>query len=106
MKNLFIALFVTFAFPFFAIGREELEDELSDLIEQLEEKKYYLQELEFELEDAKSDVDHFGEALLGAEIEGLSDWIRQNADSLEELSQIIENQDLEGEEESPLSCCN
>lgn len=97
MKNLFIAFLVPLAFPLLSIGQEELEERLSDLIEQHEERKFYLQELEFELEDAKSDVDHFGEALLEAEIEGLSDWIRQNADSLEELSQIIESQDLEGE---------
>ena len=97
MKNLFIAFLVPLAFPLLSIGQEELEERLSDLIEQHEERKSYLQELEFELEDAKSDVDHFGEALLEAEIEGLSDWIRQNADSLEELSQIIESQDLEGE---------
>ena len=97
MKNLFIAFLVPLAFPLLSIGQEELEERLSDLIEQHEERKFYLQELEFELEDAKSDVDHFGEALLEAEIEVLSDWIRQNADSLEELSQIIESQDLEGE---------
>ena len=97
MKNLFIAFLVPLAFPLLSIGQEELEERLSDLIEQHEERKFYLQELEFELEDAKSDVDHFGEALLEAEIEGLSDWIRQNADSLEELSQIIESQDLDDE---------
>ena len=97
MKNLFIVFLVPLAFPLISIGQEELEEKLSDLIEQHEERKFYLQELEFELEDAKSDVDHFGEALLETEIEGLSDWIRQNADSLEELSQIIESQDLEGE---------
>ena len=98
MKNLLITFLVPLAFPLLSTGQEELEERLSDLIEQHEERKFYLQELEFELEDAKSDVDHFGEALLEAEIEGLSDWIRQNADSLEELSQIIESQDLEGEE--------
>ena len=98
MKNLLITFLVPLAFPLLSTGQEELEERLSDLIEQHEERKFYMQELEFELEDAKSDVDHFGEALLEAEIEGLSDWIRQNADSLEELSQIIESQDLEGEE--------
>ena len=51
-----------------------------------------------ELEEVKSEGDHFGQALLEAEVEGVTDWIRQNTDSLEELSAIIESQNLEPEQ--------
>ena len=71
---------------------------MSELIEQHEEKKVSLGEMEDELEEERSEGDDFVQALVEAEIEGLSDWIEQNTESLEELSQIVESQDLEEEE--------
>ena len=102
MKNLCLIFLIPFFFSQFATAQEELEAELeerlSELIEQLEERKFSLQEMEDELEEVKSEGDNFGQALLEAEVEGVTDWIRQNTDSLEELSQIIESQDLEPEQ--------
>ena len=46
----------------------------------------------------KSEGDGFQETLLEAEVEGITDWISQNTESLEKLSQIIESQDLEPEQ--------
>jgi len=102
MKNLCLIFLITFVFSQFATAQDELEAELegrlSELIEQLEERKFSLQEIEAELEEVKSEGDDYGQSLLEAEIEGITDWIRQNTDSLEELSQIIESQDLEPEQ--------
>ena len=102
MKNPCLTFLAVFVFCPFAPAQEELEAELEErlfeVIDQLEERKFSLREMEDELEEAKSEEDEFGQALLEAEIEGLSDWIRQNTESLEELSQIVESQDLEGEE--------
>ena len=98
MKNAFIVSLVSFALPLLSFGQEEFEERLSELIEQLEDKKFLLQDLEDELESAKSEGDGFQQTLLEAEVEGVSDWIRQNTESLEELSQIIESQDLEPEQ--------
>ena len=64
MKNLFIAYLVPLAFPLLSIGEEELKKRLSDLIEQHEERKFYLQELEFELEDANFRPFSFAKASL------------------------------------------
>ena len=98
MKNAFIVSLVSFALPLLSFGQEEFEERLSELIEQLEDKKFLLQDLEDELESAKSEGDGFQQTLLEAEVEGVSDWIRQNTESLEVLSQIIESQDLEPEQ--------
>ena len=102
MKNPCLTFLAVFVLCPFAPAQEELEAELEErlfeVIDELEERKFYLRELEFELEEVKSDVDEFGQALLEAEIEGLSDWIRQNTESVEALSQILESQDLEEEE--------
>lgn len=98
MKNAFIVPLVSFLLPLFSFGQEEFEERLSELIEQLEEKKVFLQDLEDELESVKSEGDGSQETLLEAEVEGVTDWIRQNTESLEELSQIIESQDLEPEQ--------
>jgi hypothetical protein len=102
MKNLCLILLPTFFLCYSAPAQVELESELeerlSEFIEHLEERKYSLEEMEEELEEVKSEGDDFGQAMMEAEIEGLADWIEQNTESLEELSQIIESQDLEGEE--------
>ena len=98
MKNAFIVPLVSFLLPLFSFGQEEFEERLSELIEQLEEKKVFLQDLEGELESAKTEGDGLQQTLLEAEVEGVTDWIRQNTESLEELSQIIESQDLEPEQ--------
>jgi hypothetical protein len=102
MKNLCLISLVTFLFSQFAPAQEELEAELEErlfeVIEQLEERKFTLREMEDELEEAKSDDDDFGQALLEAEIEGVTDWIRQNTDSLEELRQVIDFKDLGSEQ--------
>ena len=98
MKNAFIVSIVSFLLPLFSFGQEEFEERLSELIDQLEEKKFFLQDLEDELESVKSEGDGFQETLLEAEVEGITDWISQNTESLEKLSQIIESQDLEPEQ--------
>ena len=98
MKNAFIVLIALLALPLLSFGQEEFEESLSELIEQLEEKKVFLQDLEGELESAKIEGDGFQQTLLEAEVEGVTDWIRQNTESLEKLSQIIESQDLEQEQ--------
>jgi hypothetical protein len=102
MKNICLILLPTFLLSFSSLAQGELESELeerlSELVEQHEEKKFSLSEMEDELEEVSSEGDDFVQALLEAEIEGLSDWIEQNTASLEELSQIVESQDLEGEE--------
>jgi len=102
MKNPCLTFLAVFVFCPFAPAQEELEAELEErlfeVIDQLEERKFSLREMVDELEEAKSEEDEFGQALLEAEIEGLSDWIRQNTESVEALSQILESQDLEDEE--------
>ena len=98
IKNTFIVSIVLLVLPLFSFGQEEFEERLSELIEQLEEKKVFLQDLEGELESVKSEGDGFQQALLEVEVEGVSDWIRQNTESLEKLSQIIESQDLAPEQ--------
>lgn len=98
MKNAFIVSIVSFLLPLFSFGQEEFEERLSELIDQLEEKKFFLQDLEDELESVKSEGDGFQETLLEAEVKGITDWISQNTESLEKLSQIIESQDLEPEQ--------
>ena len=98
MKNLCLIFLLTFFFSQFAVAQEELEAELEErlfeLIEQLEERKFSLQELQAELEEVKSEGDDFGQALLEAEVEGVTDWIRQNTDSLERLRDVIDSKDL------------
>ena len=98
MKNAFIVSLVSLALPLLSFGQEEFEESLSELIEQLEDKKVFLQDLEDELESAKTEGDGFQQTLLEVEVEGVSDWINQNTESLEKLSQIIESQDLEPEQ--------
>ena len=102
MKNLCLVLLPFLFFGSFVAAEDELqfelEERLSELIEQHEEKKFSLSEMEDELEEVSSEGDDFVEALLEAEIEGLADWIEQNTESLEELSQIVESEDLEEEE--------
>jgi hypothetical protein len=102
MKNLCLIFLIPLFFSQFATAREELEAELEErlfeLIEQLEERKFSLQELQTELEEVKSEGDDFGQALLEAEVEGTRDWVEQNTDSLEDLRQIIDAQDLESEQ--------
>ena len=98
MKNLCLTFLLSFVFSQFAVAQDELEAELEErlfeLIEQLEERKFSLQELQTELEEVRAEGDDFGQALLEAEVEGITDWIRQNTDSLEGLRQIIDSKDL------------
>ena len=98
MKNAFFVLIALLVLPLLSFGQEKFEERLSELIEQLEDKKVFLQDLEGELESAKTEGDFFQQTLLEAEVEGVTDWIRQNTESLEELSQIIESHDLEPEQ--------
>lgn len=102
MKNLSLIFLLTFFFSQFAVAQEELEAELEErffeLIEQLEERKFSLQELQAELEEVKSEGDDFGQTLLETEVEGITDWIRQNTDSLEGLRDVIDSKDLDPEQ--------
>lgn len=41
MKNAFIVSIVSFLLPLFSFGQEEFEERLSELIDQLEEKKFF-----------------------------------------------------------------
>jgi hypothetical protein len=99
MKNLCLIFLIPFVLSQFATAQNELEAELEErlfeLIEQLEERKFSLQDMEDELEQVKSEGDDFGQALLEAEVEGTGDWIEQNTDSLEELRKIIDSKALE-----------
>ena len=69
IKNTFIVSIVLLLLPLFSFGQEEFEERLSELIEQLEEKKVFLQDLEDELESVKSEGDGSQETLLEAEVE-------------------------------------
>lgn len=98
MKNAIIVTLASLVLPLLSFALEELEESLSELIEQLEEKKLFLKDLGNELESSKSEGDGFQETLLEAEVEGVSDWIRQSTESIEELSQIIESPQLDPEQ--------
>jgi hypothetical protein len=106
MKKLCLSFLPAFLFCHLVTAQNELqfelEERLSELIEQHEEKKLTLLEMEGELEEVNSEDDDFGQALLETEIEGMSDWIRQNTGSLEGLSQIIESKDFEEEEKESI----
>lgn len=106
MKSLFSVLVFLFLLPAFVLSEDELEFELeenlSQLVEELEERKIFLDELELEAEEVESEGEDFDQVRLEIEIESTQEWIRNTTDSIEVLSSIIEDANL-GPDEKEIS---
>ena len=85
-----------------ALGQDdlkaELEETLFELTEQLEERKFTLQELEAEFEGAEAEDDEFHLKMLEAEVDGIANSIEQSTESLGRLRGIIDSNDLDAEQ--------
>ncbi len=105
MKYLSFVFLVSFTLVQFSNGQEELKEELEEslfeMVEQLEERKSFHDELEENLQsllDDKISEDEIEEDMLQAEIEGNEEWIERNTNHIEKLRLIIDSDDLDPEQ--------
>ncbi len=102
MKNPLLLSALLLAASLVALGQDELEAELEEtlfeLTEQLEEKKFTLQELEAEFEGAEAGEDEFHLKMLEAEVDGIANSIEQSTESLGRLRGIIDSKNLDAEQ--------
>ena len=102
MKNPLPLTALLLASSLLALGQDELkvelEETLFELTEQLEERKFTLQELEAELEGAEAEEDEFHLKMLEAEVDGIANSIERSTESLGRLRGIIDSKDLDAEQ--------